>query len=151
MTSTCQTTVSSVKHATARRGEPITPKEAIIHGAHEEGKCDAREIMTTAKRLRQLVKSGSEGDHQAFRQVSEQLIQEERSKNHHFLANDLEKMVYGRRSANSPLHSVLNDQLPKEKASSRETGCISNPIAVPASIHIMPEQNSFSCATGGVK
>ncbi len=71
--------------------------------------------MTTAKLLRQLVRSGSEGDRQAFRQVSEQLIREERAKNHHLLANDLEKILYGRRSSTVPLHSVLNDRLPKEK------------------------------------
>ena len=71
--------------------------------------------MATAKLLRQLVKTGSEGNHEAFKRVSEQLIQEERSKNHHLLANDLEKILYGRRSSNVPLQSVLNDRLPKDK------------------------------------
>ena len=71
--------------------------------------------MATAKLLRQLVKTGSEGNHEAFKRVSEQLIQEERSKNHHLLANDLEKILYGRRSTTAPLHSVLTDRLPKDK------------------------------------
>jgi SpoVK/Ycf46/Vps4 family AAA+-type ATPase len=71
--------------------------------------------MATAKLLRQLVKTGSEGNHEAFKRVSEQLIQEERSKNHHLLANDLEKILYGRRNTTTPLHSVLNDRLPKDK------------------------------------
>ncbi len=71
--------------------------------------------MATANLLRQLVKTGSEGNHEAFKRVSEQLIQEERSKNHHLLANDLEKILYGRRSSNVPLQSVLNDRLPKDK------------------------------------
>lgn len=71
--------------------------------------------MATAKLLRQLIKTGSEGNHEAFKRVSEQLIQEERSKNHHMLANDLEKILYGRRNSAAPLHSVLNDRLPKDK------------------------------------
>lgn len=71
--------------------------------------------MAKAKLLRQLVKTGSEGNHDAFKRVSEQLIQEERSKNHHLLANDLEKILYGRRNTTAPLHSVLNDRLPKDK------------------------------------
>ena len=71
--------------------------------------------MATAKLLRQLIKTGSEGNHEAFKRVSEQLIQEERSKNHHLLANDLEKILYGRRGSTVPLHSVLNDRLPKDK------------------------------------
>lgn len=71
--------------------------------------------MATAKLLRQLIKTGSEGNYEAFKRVSEQLIQEERSKNHHLLANDLEKILYGRRSTTAPLQSVLNDRLPKDK------------------------------------
>ncbi len=71
--------------------------------------------MATARLLRQLIKTGSEGSHDAFRRVSEQLIQEERSKNHHLLANDLERILYGRQSSTVPVHSVLNDRLPKNK------------------------------------
>ena len=71
--------------------------------------------MATAKLLRQLVKTGAEGNHEAFQQVSEQLIQEERSKNHHQLASDLEKILYGRRSSTAPRHCMLNDRLPKDK------------------------------------
>ena len=71
--------------------------------------------MATAKLLRQLIKTGSEGNQEAFKRISEQLIQEERSKNHHLLANDLEKILYGRRNSILPLHSVLNDRLPKDK------------------------------------
>lgn len=71
--------------------------------------------MATAKLLRQLIKTGTEGNHEAFKRLSEQLIQEERDKNHHLLANDLEKILYGRRSSAVPLHSALNDRLPKDK------------------------------------
>lgn len=71
--------------------------------------------MATAKLLRQLIKSGTEGNQDAFKRVSEQLIQEERSKNHHLLANDLERILYGRRGSAAPSFSSLNDRLPKDK------------------------------------
>ena len=71
--------------------------------------------MATAKLLRQLVKTGYEGNQEAFKRVSEQLIQEERSKNHHLLANDLTKILYGHRSATAPLHSMSTNSLPKDK------------------------------------
>ncbi len=71
--------------------------------------------MATAELLRQLVKSGSGGDHQSFRRISEELIREERAKNHHLLAGDLEKILYGRRKADASLPLVLNDKLPEDK------------------------------------
>jgi len=52
--------------------------------------------MASGKLLRQLIKSGSDGNLEAFRSVSEEVIREERAKQHHLLANDLEKILYGR-------------------------------------------------------
>lgn len=71
--------------------------------------------MASAKLLRQLVKSGAEGNQDAFKRISEQLIQEERSKNHHLLANDLERILYGRKTTASPSLSALSERLPKDK------------------------------------
>lgn len=71
--------------------------------------------MATAKLLRQLIKTGTEGNQDAFKRVSEQLIQEERAKNHHLLANDLERILYGRRSAVGVTNSSLLDRVPKDK------------------------------------
>lgn len=51
--------------------------------------------MASGKVLRQLIKAGSNGDVFAFKQVSEAIIREERQKQHHLLANDLEKILYG--------------------------------------------------------
>jgi len=51
--------------------------------------------MASGRILRQLVKAGSAGDTAAFRQASEAIIQEERQKQHHLLANDLEQILYG--------------------------------------------------------
>lgn len=51
--------------------------------------------MASGKLLRQLIKSGMQGDEASFRVASEAVIQEEREKNHHLLANDLERLLYG--------------------------------------------------------
>ena len=87
--------------------------------------------MATAKLLRQIIKTGTEGNHEAFKRFSEQLIQEEREKNHHLLANDLEKILYGRQRATAPLHSVLNDRLPKDKERNLSLLQIKEPVKTP--------------------
>ncbi len=51
--------------------------------------------MASGKLLRQLIKSGVQGDAAGFRTASEAVIKEEREKNHHLLANDLERLLYG--------------------------------------------------------
>lgn len=51
--------------------------------------------MASGKILRQLIKAGASGDPAAFRRASETVISEERQKQHHLLANDLEKILYG--------------------------------------------------------
>lgn len=66
--------------------------------------------MATGKLLRQLIKSGIEGNIEAFRAASEEVIKEERLKQHHLLANDLGKKKRGRESflgtwPNDPLSS----------------------------------------------
>lgn len=53
------------------------------------------EQMANGKILRQLFKAGTVGDPDAFRRASEAIIEEERQKQHHLLANDLEKILYG--------------------------------------------------------
>lgn len=71
--------------------------------------------MASGKLLRQLIKSGAEGNHDAFRQISEEVIREERAKNHHLLANDLEKILYGRPTTLQRFPFKLSDNLPKDK------------------------------------
>lgn len=51
--------------------------------------------MPSGKVLRQLIKAGTAGDMGVFRQVTEEVIREERLKQHHLLANDLERILYG--------------------------------------------------------
>lgn len=54
--------------------------------------------MASGKLLRQLIQSGTQGDASGFRAASEAVIKEEREKNHHLLANDLERLLYGDRA-----------------------------------------------------
>lgn len=58
--------------------------------------------MANGKVLRQLIKAGATGDSEAFRRVSESIIEDERHKQHHLLANDLEKILYGEHLQQSP-------------------------------------------------
>src|ERR1700685_3929192 len=51
-------------------------------------------VMPSGRLLRQLIKSGAEGNIEAFRKLSEQVIHEEREKQHHLLATDLERILY---------------------------------------------------------
>jgi len=55
--------------------------------------------MANGKILRQLIKAGASGDAAAFRRASEAVIKEERQKQHHLLANDLEQILYGEQLA----------------------------------------------------
>jgi SpoVK/Ycf46/Vps4 family AAA+-type ATPase len=71
--------------------------------------------MPSGKLLRQLIKSGLEGNVDAFRDASEQVIRDERQKQHHLLANDLERLLYGQsrpltRSPNRAAESVPVDR-----------------------------------------
>lgn len=51
--------------------------------------------MASGKVLRQLIRAGTEGDIAAFKAASKSIIDEERQKQHHLLANDLERLLYG--------------------------------------------------------
>jgi SpoVK/Ycf46/Vps4 family AAA+-type ATPase len=71
--------------------------------------------MATGKLLRQLIKTGTEGNYEAFREVSEEVIRQERLKKHHLLANDLEKILYGRANSIPKFPNSLVQNLPKDK------------------------------------
>ena len=68
--------------------------------------------MASGKILRQLIKTGTTGDLEAFRQASQAVIREERQKQHHLLANDLEKLLYGEYASKSPVFNLLLQQVP---------------------------------------
>ncbi|RLA43174.1 MAG: ATP-binding protein [Gammaproteobacteria bacterium] len=70
--------------------------------------------MASGKTLRQLIKAGAAGDPAAFRRASETVINEERQKQHHLLANDLEQILYGDKLL--PPEQGLSRLLPKVPA-----------------------------------
>ena len=72
--------------------------------------------MANGKLLRQLLRSGSDGDVAAFRGVARDLIAEERQKHHHLLANDLEAILNGRsQSTASPVLRSLMGTIPVDR------------------------------------
>ena len=80
-------------------------------------KSDSGGVMASGKLLRLLVQSGTSGDSNAFKSATEQLIKEERAKQHNLLANDLERILYGDRvSPNTSAHNIL-PQAPIDKES----------------------------------
>ncbi len=50
--------------------------------------------MASGKILRQLIRTGISGDLAAFNNATESIIQEERQKQYHLLAKDLEHILY---------------------------------------------------------
>ncbi|MDZ4785586.1 MAG: ATP-binding protein [bacterium] len=71
--------------------------------------------MANGKILRQLIRAGASGDSAAFRLASEAIITEERQKQHHLLANDLEQILYGEQSAPTVSSKKLIQDLPVDK------------------------------------
>jgi len=77
--------------------------------------------MASGKLLRLLVQSGASGDPTAFRSATEQLIKEERAKQHNLLANDLERILYGERSTSKSPTAFAHQILP-EAPTDKESG-----------------------------
>lgn len=72
--------------------------------------------MSNGKLLRKLIRSGAEGDLDAFRGVAKQVIADERQKQHHLLANDLESILYGRsQTPSSPTLRNLTATIPEDR------------------------------------
>lgn len=71
--------------------------------------------MSSGRTLRQLIKSGASGDMEAFRRVTEEVIREERDKQHHLLANDLEKILYGKPTAAPFTLRRLSETVPTDR------------------------------------
>ena len=71
--------------------------------------------MASGKLLRQLINTGVRGDTEGFRAASEAVIQEERQKNHHLLANDLERLLYGDYAGSRKTQFGVLSELPGNK------------------------------------
>jgi SpoVK/Ycf46/Vps4 family AAA+-type ATPase len=78
-------------------------------------------MITTAESVRKLLIAHFNGDEQAFRKAAEEYVEEERRKNHHVLANDLERVLCktnGSHKSHTAVLSLLglqNGTLPKDK------------------------------------
>lgn len=64
--------------------------------------------MASSRLLRNLIKAGVEGSSEDFQTVALEVIGEERKKQHHLLANDLERLLYKRsQAAERPLEILV--------------------------------------------
>ena len=82
--------------------------------------------MANGKLLRRLIRSGSEGDMEAFRGAAKQVIEEERQKQHHLLASDLEAILHGR-STSSPALRFPTPAVPEDRERGLPLASVSEP------------------------
>ena len=73
-------------------------------------------IVASGRLLKRLIRSGTEGDLDAFRGVAKEVIQDERQKQHHRLADDLETLLHGgSRASSTPGLRKLSETVPKDR------------------------------------
>jgi SpoVK/Ycf46/Vps4 family AAA+-type ATPase len=78
-------------------------------------------MITPAESMRKLIVAHFKGDELAFRKAAEEYIEEERRKNHHVLANDLERLLSNTNGSHQSRTEVLsllgmhNGNVPKDK------------------------------------
>jgi SpoVK/Ycf46/Vps4 family AAA+-type ATPase len=70
--------------------------------------------MASSKHLRQIFQTAQTGDKESFQRIAEEVIKEERAKQHHLLANDLERILYGKAPEAAPL-KLLKQDVPEDK------------------------------------
>lgn len=100
--------------------------------------------MSNGKTLRQLIKAGTTGDLAAFRRASETVILEERQKQHHLLANNLEQILYG--DVIPPIRNGLTSiisQIPKDKEKGFPLFDIKQPQRSIEELILSPENTSI--------
>ena len=99
--------------------------------------------MSNGKLLRQLIRSGAEGDLDAFRGVAKQVIADERQKQHHLLANDLESILYGRsQSPSSPALRKLAATIPEDRERGIPLLSVREPVRGLEDVVLSPENLS---------
>lgn len=100
--------------------------------------------MTSGKLLRSLISSGAEGDLDAFRGVAKQVIAEERQKQHHLLANDLETILYGRTPGpTSPALRKLAASIPEDRERGVPLLSLREPVRGLEDVVLSPENLSL--------
>ena len=100
--------------------------------------------MANGKLLRKLIRSGTEGDLDAFRGVAKQVIEEERQKHHHLLADDLEAILYGRaRTPSSPALRKLSESIPEDRERGIPLLSIREPVRSLVDVVLSPDNLSL--------
>ena len=100
--------------------------------------------MANGKLLRQLIRSGAEGDLDTFRGVAKKLVTEERQKQHHLLANDLETILYGRpRTPSSPALRNLTETVPEDRERGIPLLTVREPVRGLEDVVLSPENLSL--------
>ena len=100
--------------------------------------------MANGKLLRQLIRSGTEGDLSTFRGVVKKVIAEERQKQHHLLANDLETILFGRnRMPSSPALRNLVPTIPDDRERGIPLLSVHEPVHCLEDVVLSPQNLSF--------
>lgn len=99
--------------------------------------------MTNGKLLRKLLRSGSAGDAEGFRKAAEEVIEGERRKHHHLLADDLERILYGHRKTTlSPVIQSLASSVPEDRERGMPLLTISEPTRLLGDVVLATENLS---------
>ena len=99
--------------------------------------------MANGNLLKQLIRSGAEGDRDAFRGVAKQVIANERQKQHHLLASDLESFLYGRsQSSPSPALRNLATTIPEDRERGIPLLSVCEPVRELEDVVLSPENLS---------
>lgn len=93
--------------------------------------------MAEGRLLREMVRAGARGDSSAFKRAAEEVIREERTKKHHLLANDLERILYGEDSSR-PVALGRDYQVPKDPERGLELLSVRSPLRTLAEIELDP-------------
>ena len=100
--------------------------------------------MANGKLLRRLIRSGAEGDVEAFRGTAKAVIAEERQKQHHLLANDLETILYGHpRAPVSPAVRKLTGDVPQDRERGLPLLAVREPVRGLEDIVLSPANRSL--------
>jgi SpoVK/Ycf46/Vps4 family AAA+-type ATPase len=95
--------------------------------------------MTSGKLLRQLIRTATDGNQTAFKSVVEEVINEERQRQHHLLANDLERILYGIEKKQSLSTKTWSAEIPKDNERGLPLINISEPVRSFEEIILSPE------------
>ena len=94
--------------------------------------------MAEGRLLREMVRAGARGDSSAFKRAAQDVIREERTKKHHLLANDLERILYGEDSS-APVALGRDYQVPKDHERGLDLLTNRRPIRTLAEVEVDPE------------